>query len=135
MKCIYTINILHITMEANNRLNALNNGTLNDNFYMFSCHQSDIFVSYYINGNKTLNGFIKLCNASDILYFIPDEYRRNIILKLYNSIDRLWKFNINIGEHGQRCIHSVATSVNEYPLPGKGTIANLNNAVVRYNVR
>ena len=91
-------------------------------------------LDHAVNGNKTLNGFIKLCNASDILYFIPDEYRRDIILKLYNSIDRLWNFNINI-EHDQRCIHSVATLVNESPLPGKGTIANLNNAVVRYNVR
>ena len=120
-------------MEANNLRNDFNIGTLNDNFYMFSCHQSDIFVSYYINGNKTLNGFMKLCNASDILYFIPDEYRKNMILKLYNSIDRLW--NYNIGEHAIQCIHNVATLVNESPLPGKGTIANLNHAVIKYNIR
>lgn len=121
-------------MEANNIINAHRNiGTLDDNFYMFSCKQSDVFVSYYITGNKTLNGFEKLCNASDVLYFIPDEYRKNMILKLYNSIDRLWKYNI--GEHVQRCIHRVATLDNEFPLPGKGTIANLNHAVIKYNIR
>lgn len=120
-------------MESIGRINALNIGTLNDNFYMFSCHQSDILVSYYITGNKTLNGFIKLCNESDILYFIPDEFRKNMILKLYNSIDRLW--NYNIGDHALQCIHSVATLVNESPLPGRGTIANLNHAVIKYNIR
>ena len=115
-------------MEGNNRINAI--GTLDCNFSMFDCSRCDTFISFYINGNKSLNEFYKSCDSSDILYFIPDDKRKNFILKLYNSINRLWNYNIDI--HAPLCIHSVATLVNEHPLPGKGTIENLNNSILRY---
>ena len=117
-------------MDANNRMNM--SGTLNDNFSMFTCSQCDTLVSFFIIGNKTVNGFYTLCNESDMLYFIPAKYRKNMMLKIYNSINRLWYYNLEI--QIPRCIHDVATICNEFPLPGKGTIENLNKSVIRYNV-
>ena len=111
--------------------NAVNaRGTLDCNFSMFNSSQCDTFVSFYITGNKTINEFYALCNVSDILYFVPDNSKKDMMLKIYNSIDRLW--NYNNGEHVPQSIHSVATLANEHPLPGKGTITNLNIAVIKY---
>jgi len=121
------------TMAEMAAINVNAPGTLDCNFSMFDCSQCDTFVSFYITGNKTLNAFYSLINDSDILYYIPDNNKKDIMLKIYNSIDRLW--NYNTGEHVPQCIHSVATLVNEHPLPGKGTISNLNIAVIRYSIK